>query len=214
MDLSARLNNLRSPGYRRSVIIRRAVAVFLVVAAVLHVLIDASRSDPPALTFARDVAPGTVLTSDDLELRRLPAESVPDNALDDAALAEGQLLAAAASRGEVVTATRLVGPDLAGLLTQDMPDGEEFSMVPVPLAEPDILPMLHHGTVVDVVSQGPRVVAENGIVVTSGEGDAVLVLLRQGEAAAVAAASLSEPLTLVLSNRQRQFNIPNHASRI
>ena len=41
MDFSARLNTLRSPGYRRSVIIRRAVAVFLVVAAVLHVLIDA-----------------------------------------------------------------------------------------------------------------------------------------------------------------------------
>ena len=73
MDLSARFNNLRSPGYRRSVLIRRAIAVFLVVAAVVHVLIDASRSDPPALTFARDVAPGTVLTSDDLELRRLPA---------------------------------------------------------------------------------------------------------------------------------------------
>ena len=114
----------------------------------------------------------------------------------------------------MVTATRLVGPDLARLLTQDKPDGEEFSMVPVPLAEPDILPMLHHGTVVDVVGQGPRVVAENGIVVTSGEGDAVLVLLRRGEAAAVAAASLSEPLTLVLSNRPRTFNIPKHASRI
>ena len=87
-------------------------------------------------------------------------------------------------------------------------------MVPVPLAEPDILPMLHHGAEVDVVGQGPRVVAKNGIVVTSGEGDAVLVLLRQGEAAAVAAASLSEPLTLVLANRERAFNIPKHASRI
>ena len=37
MELSAHLNTLRSPGYRRSVIIRRVVAVFLVVAAVLHV---------------------------------------------------------------------------------------------------------------------------------------------------------------------------------
>ena len=52
MDLSARFHNLRSPSYRRSVLIRRAIAVFLVVAAVLHVLLDASRSDPPALTLS------------------------------------------------------------------------------------------------------------------------------------------------------------------
>ena len=213
MDISARLSSLRTPGYRRSVFLRRAAAIVLVTAAIAHVLIDASRSDPPILTFARDVAPGSVLTADDLELRRLPAESVPDNALHEVGLAEGQLLAAAAARGEVVTNTRLVGPDLAGLLTRDEPDGETFSMVPVPLAEPDVLPLLHHGAVVDVVGQGPRVVAAGGRVVTSGEGDAVLVLLRQDEAAAVAAASLSEPLTLVLSNRPPAFNIPNHASR-
>ena len=208
MDIPAYLDQLRTPGYRRSVLIRKAAAVVLVVAAIAHLLIDASRSDPPVLTFARSVAPGAVLTAADLELRRLPAESVPEDALTDAALAEGQLLAAAAARGEVVTSTRLVGPDLAALLTADEPDQDAFSMVPVPLAEPDILPMLHHGAFVDVVGQGPRVVAANGRVVTTGDGDAVLVLLRQQDAAAVAAASLSEPLTLVLSNRPRPFTIP------
>jgi len=208
MDIPAYLDQLRTPGYRRSVLIRRAAAVVLVVAAIAHLLIDASRSDPPVLTFARSVAPGAVLTAADLELRRLPAESVPEEALTDAALAEGQLLAAAAARGEVVTSTRLVGPDLAALLTADEPDQDAFSMVPVPLAEPDILPMLHHGAFVDVVGQGPRVVAANGRVVTTGDGDAVLVLLRQQDAAAVAAASLSEPLTLGLSNRPRPFTIP------
>lgn len=208
MQISAYLEHARTPGYRRSVFIRRAAAVILVAAAVAHVLIDASRADPPILAFARDVAPGTVLTADDLELRRLPAEAVPDGALAEVALAEGQMLAAAAARGEVVTSTRLVGPDLAALLTADEPDGEAFSMVPLPLAEPDIVPMLHHGAVVDVVGQGPRVVAAGGRVVTTGEGDAVLVLLRQEQAAAVAAASLSEPLTLVLSNRPRALSIP------
>ena len=199
MQISARIEQLRTPGYRRSVLIRRAVAVILVVAAVAQVLVDASRSDPPTLTFARDIAPGTVLTAEDVEMRRLPAEAVPDTALGEVALAEGQMLAAAATRGEVVTSARLVGPDLAALLTADEPDGE--TMVPVPVAEPDIVPMLHHGARVDVVGQGPRVVASGGRVVTTGEGDAVLVLLRQDQAAAVAAASLSEPLTLVLSNR-------------
>ena len=201
MQISARMEQLRTPGYRRSVLIRRAAAVILVVAAVAQVLVDASRSDPPTLTFARDIAPGTVLTAADVEMRRLPAEAVPDTALGEVALAEGQMLAAAAARGEVVTSARLVGPDLAALLTADEPDGETFSMVPVPVAEPDIVPMLHHGARVDVVGQGPRVVASGGRVVTTGEGDAVLVLLKQDQAAAVAAASLSEPLTLVLSNR-------------
>lgn len=208
MQISAYLEHARTPGYRRSVLVRRAAAVILVAAAVAHVLIDASRADPPVVAFARDVAPGAVLTADDLELRRLPAEAVPDGALAEVALAEGQMLAAAAARGEVVTSTRLVGPDLAALLTADEPDGEAFSMVPLPLAEPDIVPMLHHGAVVDVVGQGPRVVAAGGRVVTTGEGDAVLVLLRQEQAAAVAAASLSEPLTLVLSNRPRAVSIP------
>ena len=103
MQISARMEQLRTPGYRRSVLIRRAAAVILVVAAVAQVLVDASRSDPPTLTFARDIAPGTVLTAEDVEMRRLPAEAVPDTALGEVALAEGQMLAAAAARGEVVT---------------------------------------------------------------------------------------------------------------
>ena len=119
MQISARMEQLRTPGYRRSVLIRRAAAVILVVAAVAQVLVDASRSDPPTLTFARDIAPGTVLTAEDVEMRRLPAEAVPDTALGEVALAEGQMLAAAAARGEVVTSARLVGPDLAALLTAD-----------------------------------------------------------------------------------------------
>lgn len=212
MDVSARTENLRTqlstPGHRRSVLIRRAVAGALVAAAVLNLVLAAGRADPPVLAFARDVAPGTTLTEADVELRRLPAEALPDGALTDPALAAGQLLAAAAARGEVVTAARLVGPDLAAALTANAPPGEPFSMVPVPLAEPDIMPMLHHGAQVDVVGQGPRTVAAGGKVVTVGEEGTVLVLLRQSEASAVAAASLGEPLTLVLSGPATGPTIP------
>ena len=77
-------------------------------------------------------------------------------------------------------------------------------MVPISLAEPDILPMLHHGARVDIVTEGPRTVATGGRIVTvsdedSGGKDTVLVLLRQSQAAAVAASSLAEPLAVVLT---------------
>ena len=116
MDLSAQIDRLRTPGYRRSVLLRRLAAAALVLAAALHVLLSAARADPLTLTFARDVAPGTTLTADDVVLARLPAQAVPRGALSDPALAEGQVLAAAAAEGEVVTSVRLVGPDLAAAL--------------------------------------------------------------------------------------------------
>lgn len=212
MDTSARFerfsDQLRTPGYRRSVIARRAAAAVLVAAAVLNAFLGAAQTDPLVLTFARDVASGATLSAEDVELRRLPPDMVPENALAEAALAEGQLLAAPAARGEVVTTTRLVGPDLSAALVADAPPGEPFSMVPVPLTEPDIIPLLHHGAQVDVVGQGPRTVAAGGKVVTTGEEGTVLVLLRQSEASAVAAASLGEPLTLVLSGTAPPPTIP------
>lgn len=192
---------LRTPGHRRSVLIRRIAAAVLLAAALTHTLVDAARADPLLVTFTRPVAPGTLLTEDDVELRRIPAHVAPEGALSDTSLAVGHLLGAAAARGEVVTSTRLVGPDLARVLTERGASGEEFSMVPVPLAEPDIIPLLHHGAQVDVVGQGPRLVAAGGKVVTVGEEGTVLVLLRHADASAVAAASLGEPLTLVLSSR-------------
>lgn len=212
MDISTRLekftDQLRAPGHRRSVILRRALALAFLAAALGSALINAAHADPYVVTFAREVAPGTTLSADDLELRRFPPDMVPENALRETALAEGQLLAAAAARGEVVTTTRLVGPDLSAALLADAPPGEPFSMVPVPLAEPDIIPLMHHGAQVDVVGQGPRVVAAGGRVVTTGDEGTVLVLLRQSEASAVAAASLGEPLTLVLSGAAPPPTIP------
>lgn len=212
MDISTRLekftDQLRTPGHRRSVILRRALALALLAAALGSALTNAAHADPYVVTFAREVAPGTTLSADDLELRRFPPDMVPENALRETALAEGQLLAAAAAHGEVVTTTRLVGPDLSAALLADAPPGEPFSMVPVPLAEPDIIPLMHHGAQVDVVGQGPRVVAAGGRVVTTGDEGTVLVLLRQSEASAVAAASLGEPLTLVLSGAAPPSTIP------
>jgi len=195
----ARFDALLHPGHHRSTIIRRVLALVLVVVAGLSMLIDAHRADPSVLIFARPVAAGAVLTEEDLTTTRLPSNVVPANAIQESELATGQILAAGASAGEVVTTTRLVGPDLIAQLVAEEPPGEDFTMVPLPLAEPDIVPMLHHGARVDVVGHGPAVIAEGGRIVTVGEEGTVLVLLRKTHAAAVAAASLVDPLTVVLS---------------
>lgn len=195
----ARLRALSRPGHHRSAALRRALAAVLVLAAAASALLSASRADPAVLTFARDVPAGTLLTAEDLTLTQLPVSVTPANALRDTEAAVGQLLAAGAAAGEVVTTTRLVGPDLVSSLVEAEPAGEAFTMVPLALAEPDILPMLHHGARVDVVGQGPAVIAKGGRIVTVGAEGAVVVLLRETEAATVAAASLTDPLTVVIS---------------
>ena len=204
MDLSQRLtglaHRLRTPGYRRSVLLRRALAAALVCAAGLSALLNASRADPLVVTFARPVAAGARVTDEDLQLQRVPERVVPEGALREQSLASGHILAAGAAPGEVVTSTRLVGPDLVSELIAAEPEGEPFTMVPVALAEPDILPMLHHGAVVDVIAEGPTTVASGGRIVTVGEEGTVLVLMRRSQASAVAAASLSMPLAVVLAS--------------
>lgn len=206
MDAISKLEAIAHPGHHRTTVIRRLLAAGCIAVAVMSLAIDVRRSDPLVSTFSQPVAAGALLTEDDVTLTRLPAEAIPDNAIDDPSLVVGHILAASASRGEVVTSTRLVGPDLVTQLVEEESPGEAFTMVPLPLAEPDIMPMLHHGARVDVVGQGPRVIASGGKIVTVGDQGTVLVLLRESEAAAVAATSLTDPLTVVLSASRPQFS--------
>ncbi|WKD58035.1 hypothetical protein CAPI_07490 [Corynebacterium capitovis DSM 44611] len=198
---------LRTPSYRRSVLIRRCLSLLFVGTAAVSV-VSSRAAEPLVVSFARDVSAGSVVGAADLELRRVPASSVPDNAVTAVEGANGKVLAAAASAGEILTTTRLVGAELADDLTQGETSGEPFTMVPVALAEPDIIPMLYHGATVSVITATgdaarPSTIATGGRVVLAGgaekKNDAtVLLLLRESQAAAVAAASLTSPLTVVL----------------
>lgn len=195
---------LRTPGYRRSVALRRGAAAVLVAGAAVSALLSRANADPGVVVFARDVHPGDVVEAGDLAVRSLPEEFTPPSAVASVEAAEGQVIASHASSGEVVTSTRLLGPDLVGALVGD--DAEAYTMVPVKLADPDIIPMLHHGARVSVVTAGdgtPQTVAESGTVVIAGapgeeDSSSVLLLLRHSDAATVAAASLSSPLAVVL----------------
>lgn len=195
---------LRTPGYRRAVMLRRGAAVALVLCAAVSALASRAGSDPQVLVFARDVGPGDVVAAGDVELRPLPEDVAPAAALSSVDDTEGQIVASHASAGEVVTPTRLIGPDLTRALVGN--DAADYTLVPVKLADPDIIPMLHHGDRVSVVTAGdgaPRTVAEDGTVVVAGtpeddSSSSVLLLLRHAEAAEVAAASLSSPLAVVI----------------
>ena len=205
MGLSDYLNFLRTPGYRRAVVLRRSAAAVLVACAAVSALLSRADADPGVVVFARDVAPGDVVEADDLDVRPLPEEFVPPSAVETVDTAAGQIVASHASAGEVVTATRLIGPDLVGALVGD--NASKFTMVPVKLADPDVIPMLHHGDRVSVVTAGdgqPRTVADSGIVVAAGsteeeDSSGVLLLLAHDDASEVAAASLTSPLAVVVN---------------
>lgn len=200
------LSSFRSPGWRRAVLLRRALAVVLLVCAAAFALRDAGVGTPQALVFARPVAAGHVVTRDDVHLLPVPDHLRPDSALTDPAAAVGLVVAAAAEVGEVATAARFVG----SALVDDTPDGsvsEITTVVPVRLAEPELLPLLHHGDTVTILRAGseraePDVIATGGRVILSDTRTSpgtLLVGLGEDAAHAVAAASLTTALTVVLT---------------
>lgn len=213
------------PGYKRMVATRRLAAVILVLIAVVGALPGRAHDHPRVAVATKELEAGHVLEPHDVELRAVPEDFVPDNANDSVDELVGQVLAAPLSAGEVVTRNRVVGPDLVdALLGENTPEKKNrahYSLVPVKLAEPDVIPMLHQGDVVSVVTVGTesshgRVVAAHARVVMAGSAlpaasgaqspasagqmsqSSILLLLPSAEATAVAAASLNSPLSVVM----------------
>lgn len=204
------LHALRTPGHRRTVILRRMTAAILLIAAAASALAS-TRAQPRVVVMARDVAAGETLELGDVSVARVPSSALPDTALgSNPEDAVGRVLVAAASAGEVLTSTRLLSSDLIADFGMD--DGH---LIPLTLAQPEISHNLHHGDTVNIVStveasagvsapargstiaRGARVVS-----VGTGETDArthtLLVALPAEAAETVAAASLAQPLTVVV----------------
>ncbi|GAB3699440.1 SAF domain-containing protein [Corynebacterium nasicanis] len=197
------LSSLRTPGWRRAVLLRRGLAAVLLCAALASALHDVGAGASRALVFSRPVAAGEQISRDDVALVPVPDSLLPSSALVDPTAVEGRILAVEAVAGEVLTTTRLVGTDLSEALV-----GEVTTIVPVRLAEPEVLPMLRHGDTVTVLSREseraePDVIATGGrvILVDTRESPGTLLLgLPEEPAHAVAAASLISPLTVVLAS--------------
>ncbi|MCI2421309.1 SAF domain-containing protein [Saccharopolyspora sp. K220] len=186
--------------------LRRLTAVALL--ALAAGLAFQPRHGPPesrvaVLVAARDLPPGRVLSHVDVVRREMPAELVPDGALPDAAAAVGRVLGSAARGGEPLTDVRFNGPTVAS-------GGAGRASVPVRLADPDVADFLVPGRRVDLITTITRsghtsVLAENVPVLAvqpaqnrRDQGRLIFVGLPEGPAAAVAAASLTQSVTVTL----------------
>jgi Flp pilus assembly protein CpaB len=163
-------------------------------------------------TAARDLAGGAPLHQGDLRVEQLPAAVVPAGALLPHDPIVGRLLAAPVRRGEPLTDVRLLGPSL--LASMQRPG---LVAIPVRVADGAAAAALTRpGDVIDVLATGdlsgdaqaapPQVVAAAVTVVAvpgrdSVSGDdagLVVVAATPGQAAAIASASDSRRLTVVL----------------
>lgn len=198
----------RGSGFGRTLLLRRATAAVLVGLATVLALTPGRESPVAVVVAARDLAPGTVLDATEVTQRELPAQVVPDGAARTPGAVLGRTLAAPVRRGEPLTDVRLAGPDLARTVSTD----PGAVSVPLRLADPDVAALLHPGSAVDVVTVGERqdepvvlargarvlAVLDAGTRTGARDGKLVLVALDAVAATRVAAASISQTLTVTV----------------
>jgi Flp pilus assembly protein CpaB len=135
---------------RRAVLARRRPLAAVCLALAVVAGVRAARPAPPPTVVvtvaARDLASGTVLAADDLVVRHYPAAVAP---LGSAAGAVGRTLAGPVRAGEPVTDVRLVSPSLAAGYPGRV-------LVPVRVADADVVSLVRVGDEVDVVAADPR----------------------------------------------------------
>lgn len=198
----------RRSSFGRTLLLRRAIAAVLVgLAAVLAMAPGQARSaDHSVVVAARDLAAGTVLEPGLVTLRGIPEQVVPDGAVRIPAAVLGRTLAAPVRRGEPLTDVRLTGSDLTRAISTN-PDTVSVSLR---LADPGVATLLRPGAIVDVVTVGERqdepvilargarvlAVLEAGTRTGERAGKLVLVALDPVAATRVAAASISQTLTV------------------
>lgn len=199
--LSARLAG--PPGWRRALLLRRALAAALVGLALVLAVAPAPGGGTVAVVVAgSDLASGAAVPAEALAVRAFPPGLAPAGAIADPAAVAGRVLVGAARAGEPLTDARLTG---AGPL----PGGA--AAVPVRLADPDVAALLRPGSRVDVVTLGARagepvVLAADVEVLTvlqvdrgaAGGGALVLVAMPRDTAARVAAAALADQVAVTL----------------
>lgn len=197
------------PGWVRSVMVRRAAAVGLVLLAVgLGIVGHADQTARTVLVAAHDLRPGQMLQADDMSPREMPGGLVPGGAIRLSADAVGRTVVARVGAGEIITDTRLLTPRLPFQLTDD-PDAR---LVPVRPADDAVTSLLREGDVVDVLTPEEDVLARAAVVaLTAGDGAAsggltagprttqpILLAMDETAAHRVAAVGLDSALAIVV----------------
>jgi Flp pilus assembly protein CpaB len=202
------------PDWTRTVLARRVAAAGLVLLAGAAALRPDRAGDlAEVVVAARDLAPGSALTADDVQIEKRLATTVPDGSQANLGAVVGSTLASPTRRGEVLTDVRLLGSRLA-----ESTAGPGARLVPLHLVDGALIDLVRVGDVVDILAapgtdsridgQGvAKVVATDAIVVlVSAKGkvrDAdgervVLVALPARLANTVASSALGQAVTLTL----------------
>ncbi|WP_024794630.1 SAF domain-containing protein [Tomitella biformata] len=208
-----KLAQLLQPGWARTALARRAVAVVLLACAVVLLLRGDPGEDPvPVLIAAHDLVPGIVLTEDDVRLVTRESRTVAEGVLTDPAAVTGKTLAAPLRPGEQITDVRVLGSPLSASVT----GVEESRLVPLRLTDAALTDLIHAGDLVDVIAvEGAEGAGGSGSGVTlataapvvlvpppTGKQAArervILVALPARSATAVATASLTQAITVTL----------------
>lgn len=202
---------------RRAVAWRRRLLAAGLAAGSVAFAIQALAPPPPAGTdvvvAARDLPAGTLLSAGDLRLAYRPTSDVPGGALGTTAAATGRPVSSAVRRGEVLTDVRLVGPGaLRGLAAGTV-------AAPVRIADAESAALLRPGDVVDLLAASAvpdaptgeaRLVASavrvllaprqqrSGLTAGVGNGALLLVATSSSTAARLAAAVVTDRLSVVL----------------
>lgn len=176
------------------------------VLSVVRVLAPAEPPTVPVVVATREVTAGSILADSDVHVVALPASAVPPTAKRSESEVLGHTVTGPVGAGEVITATRLVGPDLiAGF-------GEDRVAAPVRMADAEAVRLLHVGDRIEVyapAAAGSRAsaVVRTAPVVTLPDygadpaptsGALVVVAVLPDEAARLAQESSRAPLSFTI----------------
>lgn len=127
------MNAFLTPGWHRSLWLRRIAAVSLVI---LAATLSLTRKDPTVVTLSRTVSAGETLAPSDFSRTSVPQSLIPDNAVTDDTAAHGNVAVTTLSRGQILTSTSYTGEGIT-------PAG--LTSVPLRLADPATSELLKHG---------------------------------------------------------------------
>ncbi len=186
---------------------RRPLAAVLAGAAVLavaRIAAPAPADSVPVVVAAHDLNGGVKLTPGDVGVETLPTGLAPSSSYSTAHEVIGAVLAAPMRAGEPLTDRRLLGrPLIAGY-------GAGLVAAPVRIQDSDVVALLETGSSIDVYAassaQGPATLVASAApvvmvprVAADGQTGALVVLaVSPDDAARLAAASATAPLTVTL----------------
>ncbi|RVW10683.1 flagellar biosynthesis protein FlgA [Prescottella agglutinans] len=214
--ITDRLGRVLRPGWARTDTARRiAAATLAAVALVLFVRDNREDAGEAVVVAARDLTPGHVVTANDIRTVARPRTDLPDAAVDDSGAVIGRTVSSPVRGGEILTDVRLLGPRLAEAAV----GSADARVVPVRLSDAGLAQFIREGDRVDVLTVGEARAADSSrpptatvlasgaaVVLVSPEqpssgarrDQVVMLALPAPEASAVAAASLTDAITVTL----------------